>query len=108
MIRELIRDALEVIETNDPRQPVISRLRHALGRADRAAALFEAMPPRTKQVAILAAKGFTDPQIAEMLAIASKTVGSIRHNAMDKVGVDSTAQLAVLAYRAGVLGDGDE
>lgn len=107
MIRDLLKDTLTALECNDPQQPVIKRTIAALSGCDEAARSFDCLAPRQMEIAVLAAKGFNDREIADMLGVSAKTVSPLRHKAMEKVGVDSIAQLAVQAYRGGLLGDGN-
>ncbi len=49
------------------------------------------LTPREQQVAVLLAYGYTNNQLAQQLAISTRTAEMHRHNAMDKLGVNSRA-----------------
>lgn len=61
---------------------------------------------RHREVMVLLAKGYNDRLIAEMLDVSIPTIHKARHELYEALGIDSTAQLAVRVYRAGLLGNG--
>lgn len=56
----------------------------------------EQLTPREDEVARLAARGLTNPEIAERLVLSRRTVGSHLYSAFAKLGVSSRAELAGL------------
>ncbi len=55
------------------------------------------LTPREKEVLVLIAEGFTNPQIAEKIFLSSFTVDSHRKNILAKLGAKNTASLVRLA-----------
>jgi FixJ family two-component response regulator len=78
--------------------------RDAEGRAAREErrairARFEALTPREREVCLLVARGLLNKQIAAELGTAEKTVKVHRGRVMDKLGVESLAELVRLVVR---------
>lgn len=61
-----------------------------------------ALTPREREVIALVAQGEINRVIGSRLGISLRTVKLHRHHAMEKLGVDSVADLAVLAREAGL------
>ncbi len=53
-----------------------------------------ALTPREQQVAVLLAYGYTNNEVAQRLAISTRTVEMHRHNTMDKLGVHTRAEIS--------------
>lgn len=66
-----------------------------------------AITGRHREVMVLLAKGYNDRLIAEMLDLSIPTIHKARHEVYEALEIDSTAQLAVRVYRAGMLGNGN-
>ncbi len=49
---------------------------------------------REQQVAVLLAYGYTNNQVARELAISTRTVEMHRHNAMERLGVHTRAEIS--------------
>ncbi|MDF2836241.1 MAG: two component transcriptional regulator, LuxR family [Paenibacillus sp.] len=64
---------------------------------------FEALSDREKEVLTLAAKGYANKEIAEMLFISVKTVETHKSNAMDKLGLKTRPELIQFAMKKGLL-----
>ncbi len=78
--------------------------REAATRAERAEveasrALFEALTPREREVCLLVARGLLNKQIAAELGTAEKTVKVHRGRVMEKLGVETVADLVRLVDR---------
>jgi DNA-binding NarL/FixJ family response regulator len=71
-----------------------------------ACAKVRAIAGRHREVMVLLSKGYNDRLIAEMLDVSIPTIHKARHEVYEALEIDSTAQLAVLVYRAGMLGNG--
>jgi len=67
----------------------------------------EVLTPREDQVLRLIAKGYTNPQIAELLTISVRTVESHRANLMAKLGLHSRVELVRYAAQHGLLDLGE-
>ena len=61
--------------------------------------IFEKLSAREKEVFVLLADGLPIKQIAERLFISPKTVESHKYNIMEKLGVNSVAQLTKIAVK---------
>ena len=70
------------------------------GRREQARASLDALSPRECEVARLVALGQPNKQIATELGISEKTVHIHRQHVMEKAGVSSAAELALLMLRA--------
>jgi len=62
----------------------------------------DSLTPREREVASQVALGRLNREIAEQLAISERMVKMHRQSAMDKLGVQSTAELARMVDRAGL------
>ena len=63
------------------------------------------LTPRERQVFELVIRGNTNKQIANALGGTERTIKAHRHRVMEKMQVQSLAELVSLAERVGVLGD---
>ena len=82
--------------------------RHAAVRCERhrieeMRALVEALTPRERQVFLLVVRGKLNKQIAHELGTTERTIKAHRHQVMEKMKVQSLAELVTLAERLGVL-----
>ena len=82
--------------------------RHAAARGERhrieeMRALVEALTPRERQVFLLVVRGKLNKQIAHELGTTERTIKAHRHQVMEKMKVQSLAELVTLAERLGVL-----
>jgi DNA-binding CsgD family transcriptional regulator len=63
----------------------------------------EALSPRERELVTLVARGHTDAQIAGLLSISVRTVGSHLDRIRDKTGCRRRADLTRLALSAGLV-----
>jgi DNA-binding NarL/FixJ family response regulator len=104
-IREAVRAVL------DCREWVSPALRHAvdaepLSATDRElGARFAALTPQQFRVLRRVAEGRLNKQIADELGVQERTIKAHRHRVMEKLQVQSLAELVSLAERAGILKD---
>jgi len=82
--------------------------RHAAARGERhrneeMRALVEALTPRERQVFLLVVRGKLNKQIAHELGTTERTIKAHRHQVMEKMKVQSLAELVTLAERLGAL-----
>jgi len=63
------------------------------------------LTPREREVFELVIRGRTNKQIAIVLGTSERTIKAHRHRVMEKMQVQSVAELASLAERAGILRD---
>jgi DNA-binding NarL/FixJ family response regulator len=75
-------------------------------RTPPAAAVFDALTERERQLTALVAEGLSNEQIAERLVLSPATVKTHVNRAMMKLGARDRAQLVVLAYEAGLVRPG--
>ncbi|RZA30475.1 MAG: response regulator transcription factor, partial [Lysobacteraceae bacterium] len=61
------------------------------------------LTPREREVFELVVRGMLNKQIAYQLGNTERTVKAQRHSVMDKMGVDSLAELVQAASRLGIL-----
>lgn len=106
-IRELIGATINVLETNDPRQPVLGSLRKYLESCNLAFDRFAAIGDRQREAAILMAKGYSALETAKAMGITKSTAEQTRARVLELLDASSSAEVAVMAYRAGLLGDGE-
>jgi FixJ family two-component response regulator len=66
-------------------------------------AQLETLTPREHQVFNLVVQGRINKQIAQQLGATERTIKAHRHKVMEKMGVQSLAELVSLAERMGVL-----
>jgi two-component system response regulator NreC len=71
--------------------------------AEDSVALVSDLTPREKEVLVLIAEGFTNPEIAEELVISVKTVDRHRENIMRKLNLHSRIDLVKYALRQGLI-----
>jgi RNA polymerase sigma factor (sigma-70 family) len=63
------------------------------------------LTPRERQVFDLVIRGNTNKQVANVLGATERTIKAHRHRVMEKLQVQSLAELVSLAERAGILRD---
>ncbi|HYR83151.1 MAG TPA: LuxR C-terminal-related transcriptional regulator, partial [Terriglobia bacterium] len=63
------------------------------------------LTPRERQVFDLVIRGKTNKQVANVLGATERTIKAHRHRVMEKLQVQSLAELVSLAERAGILRD---
>jgi FixJ family two-component response regulator len=85
--------------------------RHATVRGERhrieeMRALVAALTPRERQVFGLVVRGRLNKQIAHELGATERTIKAHRHQVMEKMKVQSLAELVSIAERLGLLGEG--
>jgi FixJ family two-component response regulator len=81
-----------------------STLRGERQRLDEMRALVAELTPRERQVFLLVVRGKLNKQIAHELGTTERTVKAHRHQVMEKMKVQSLAELVTLAERLGELG----
>jgi FixJ family two-component response regulator len=86
-------------------------VRHAALRGERhkieqMRALVAALTPRERQVFGLVVRGKLNKQIAYELGATERTIKAHRHQVMEKMKVQSLAELVSIAERLGMLGEG--
>ncbi len=81
-----------------------STLRGERQRLDEMRALVATLTPRERQVFLLGVRGKLNKQIAHELGTTERTVKAHRHQVMEKMKVQSLAELVTLAERLGELG----
>lgn len=81
-----------------------STLRGERQRLDQMRALVAELTPRERQVFLLVVRGKLNKQIAHELGTTERTIKAHRHQVMEKMKVQSLAELVTLAERLGVLG----
>jgi len=63
------------------------------------------LTPREREVFQLIVRGNTNKQVGNVLGATERTIKAHRHRVMEKMQVQSLAELVSLAERAGILGD---
>ena len=63
------------------------------------------LTPREREVFELVVRGNTNKQVGKLLGTTERTIKAHRHRVMEKMQVQSLAELVSLAERAGMLGD---
>ena len=63
------------------------------------------LTPREREVFELVIRGKTNKQVGKMLGATERTIKAHRHRVMEKMQVQSLAELVSLAERVGILGD---
>jgi FixJ family two-component response regulator len=63
------------------------------------------LTPREREVFELIVRGNTNKQVGNVLGATERTIKAHRHRVMEKMQVQSLAELVSLAERAGILGD---
>ena len=79
--------------------------RNQRNRLDAVRAHIAKLTPREREVFELVIRGKTNKQVAVVLGATERTIKAHRHRVMEKMQVQSLAELVSLAERAGVLGD---
>jgi FixJ family two-component response regulator len=75
------------------------------GRLDTVRAHIAKLTPREREVFGLVIRGKTNKQVANALGATERTIKAHRRRVMEKMQVQSLAELVSLAERAGILGD---
>jgi len=78
---------------------LLARIRALMRRARSASAHWAGLTPREREVLQLLAEGLEQQEIAESLAVSSKTVATHIERILSKLGVRSRAQAVAAAYR---------
>jgi FixJ family two-component response regulator len=92
---------LDAIERAISRHASLRGERH---RLEEMRSLVAALTPRERQVFGLVVRGKLNKQIAYELGTTERTIKAHRHQVMDKMKVQSLAELVALAERLGLLG----
>lgn len=79
------------------------RLGAVLAAGDTAPADGVALSEREREVVRLIANGYTNPQIAEQLHVAERTVKTYRARAIEKLGFSSRAEITAYARKLGLV-----
>ena len=79
--------------------------RNQKNRLDVVRAHVAKLTPREREVFELVIRGKTNKQVANMLGATERTIKAHRHRVMEKMQVQSLAELVSLAERAGILRD---
>lgn len=69
--------------------------------------VYELLSEREKEILGLTAKGYTNKEMADMLAISSKTVENHKSHIMDKLGLSTRRDLMRFAIKRGLLDFGE-
>jgi len=80
-------------------------VRSERGRIDDMRALVAALTPRERQVFDLVVRGKLNKQTAHELGTTERTIKAHRHQVMEKMKVQSLAELVSIAERLGLLGN---
>jgi FixJ family two-component response regulator len=94
---------LHAIERALARHATVRGERH---RIEEMRALVAALTPREREVFGLVVRGKLNKQIAHELGTTERTIKAHRHQVMEKIKVQSLAELVSLAERLGLLGGG--
>jgi RNA polymerase sigma factor (sigma-70 family) len=78
-------------------------LRATTHRLNALRTLLESLTPREHQVFDLVVQGKINKQIAQRLGTTERTIKAHRYKVMEKMGVQSLAELVAIAARLGVL-----
>jgi RNA polymerase sigma factor (sigma-70 family) len=78
-------------------------LRGAKQRLNALRTQLETLTPREHQVFELVVQGKINKQIAQRLGTTERTIKAHRHKVMEKMGIQSLAELVSIAERLGVL-----
>jgi two-component system invasion response regulator UvrY len=63
---------------------------------------FESLSKREMQVLMLIVQGAKNQEISDTLCVSPKTVSTYRHRLFDKLGIETDAELTLMAIRHGV------
>lgn len=74
-------------------------------KLDTVRACIAMLTPREREVFELVIRGKTNKQVGKMLGATERTIKAHRHRVMEKMQVQSLAELVSLAERVGILGD---
>lgn len=103
----LLVRVLEVMESNNPGQPILEEIRAAVERQDELQKILVGLSPGQMDVAIFLGRGYSNKEIAESLKLDERTIGTVKCNIRRKLGVDNDAQIIVALWQAGMVGDCD-
>lgn len=78
--------------------------RNLRGKLDTQRALMASLTPREREVFELVVRGRMNKQIAAQLGATERTIKAHRHRVMEKMKVQSLAELVSIAERLGILG----
>ena len=97
--RNILKYFKEIIELNDNKQKVISKILNLLNNNDETASQNESVDLSNREVDVLVrvAKGMTNKDISDMLNISVHTVITHRKNIVKKTGIKSVSGLTVYA-----------
>ena len=97
--RNILKYFKEIIELNDNKQKVISKILNLLNNNDETASQNESVDLSNREVDVLVcvAKGMTNKDISDMLNISVHTVVTHRKNIVKKTGIKSVSGLTVYA-----------
>lgn len=76
-----------------------------MSNGDIANAAFAALSDGQREVALLAAKGVCNKEIARRLGLSVRAIESRRRHIYQKLGVETIAQIAIMACIAGLVTD---
>ena len=79
-------------------------VRDVKGKLDIVRGNIASLTPREREVFELVIRGKTNKQVANALGATERTIKAHRHRVMEKMQVQSLAELVSLAERAGILG----
>ena len=79
--------------------------RNQRNKLDAVRAHIAKLTPREREVFELVIRGKTNKQVAAILGATERTIKAHRHRVMEKMEVQSLAELVSVAERAGILGD---
>jgi RNA polymerase sigma factor (sigma-70 family) len=79
--------------------------RNQRSKLDAVRAHIAKLTPREREVFELVIRGKTNKQVAAVLGATERTIKAHRHRVMEKMEVQSLAELVSVAERAGILGD---
>jgi FixJ family two-component response regulator len=112
-VRAMKGGAVDFITKPFDNQTMLEAINQALGRGlarhkqraetEEAQKRIALLSPREHEVMSLVVRGLTNEQVALQLEISTKTVHVHRARVMEKTGVDSLAELVLLARDAGIV-----
>ena len=97
--KNILKYFKEIIELNDNKQKVVSKILNLLNNNDETASQNESVDLSNREVDVLVcvAKGMTNKDISDMLNISVHTVITHRKNIVKKTGIKSVSGLTVYA-----------